>query len=157
MKILAIDPGFGRCGLAILEKENGRGKETLVFSECIETSSKDPFPERLAAVVAECERVITSEKPLRMSIERLYFATNQKTAMQVAEVRGALIALAARYELPVHEYTPMQVKAALGYGKADKKQVAKMLHLLVKIDKQIKHDDEYDAIAIGVTDFAHSR
>lgn len=157
MKVLAIDPGFGRCGIAILEKENGRSKETLIFSECIETSSKDPFPERLAAVVAECENVIIREKPDQMSIEKLYFATNQKTAMQVAEVRGALIALSARYELPIHEYTPMQVKSALGYGKADKKQVAKMLHMLVKIDKPIKHDDEYDAIAVGVTHLAHAR
>jgi crossover junction endodeoxyribonuclease RuvC len=155
MKVLAIDPGFGRCGVAVLEKENG--KERLIFSECIETSSKLPFPERLAAVVYECERVIEKEKPEQVSIEKLYFTTNQKTAMQVAEVRGALIALAAQHGLKVSEYTPMQVKAALGYGKADKKQIAKMLHLLVKIDKPIRHDDEYDAIAVGVTHLAHSR
>ncbi|MBI5470495.1 crossover junction endodeoxyribonuclease RuvC [Candidatus Kaiserbacteria bacterium] len=155
MRVLAIDPGFGRCGVAVVEKENG--KERLILSECIETSAKDTFPERLAEVCNACERVIIEAKPQYVAIEKLYFATNQKTAMQVAEVRGALIALAARYKLPVSEYTPMQVKSALGYGKADKKQMAKMIHLLVKIEKPIRYDDEYDAIAIGVTHLAHSR
>jgi len=155
MKVLAIDPGFGRCGVAVLEKENG--KERLIFSECIETSAKTPFPERLGAVISECERVIKKEKPDVIALEKLYFATNQKTAMQVAEVRGALIVLAFQQGLQVTEYTPMQVKAALGYGKADKKQVAKMLHMLVHIEKTIQHDDEYDAIAVGVTHLAHSR
>jgi crossover junction endodeoxyribonuclease RuvC len=133
------------------------GKERVLYSDCIETSAKTPFPERLAAVVSACRGVIQKELPEEMAIEKLYFATNQKTAMQVAEVRGALIALAAENSLPVSEYTPMQVKAALGYGKADKKQIAKMLHMLVKMDKPIRHDDEYDAIAIGVTHLAHRR
>lgn len=155
MRILAIDPGFGRCGIAILMKENANVR--VLYSDCIETSPKLLFPERLAAVVEECRRVIEKENPAQMAIEKLYFATNQKTAMQVAEVRGALISLASQQGLSVTEYTPMQVKAALGYGKADKKQIAKMLHMLVKIEKPIKYDDEYDAIAIGVTHLAHSR
>lgn len=155
MKILAIDPGYGRCGVAVVEKT--AGKERLLFSECIETSPKKTFPERLGEVISECERVLLREKPESVAIEKLYFATNQKTAMQVAEVRGAIISLATTHGLPVSEYTPMQVKAALGYGKADKKQVAKMLHMLVAIDKPIRHDDEYDAIAIGITHLAHIR
>lgn len=155
MRVLAIDPGFGRCGIAIVEKKSS--KETLVYSACIETSAKLPFPERLATVVAECERVLIEVKPQCVAIEKLYFSTNQKTAMQVAEVRGALISMATRHKLPVAEYTPMQVKSALGYGKADKKQIAKLVHLLVKIDKKITHDDEYDAIAVGLTHLARSR
>jgi crossover junction endodeoxyribonuclease RuvC len=90
-------------------------------------------------------------------MEKLYFSTNKKTAMQVAEVRGALLGMAGSLGMPVSEYTPMQVKAALGYGRADKRQVAKMLHLLVRIDKSIQHDDEYDAIAVGVAHLAHMR
>ncbi len=155
MRVIAIDPGYGRCGVAVLMKESG--KEHVLYSECIETSAELSFPERLAAVVAGCERVIHEETPTHMAIEKLYFATNQKTAMQVAEVRGALISLATQNGLHVSEYTPMQVKAALGYGRADKKQMAKMLHLLVKIDKPIQHDDEYDAIAVGVTHLARAR
>lgn len=155
MKVLAVDPGYGRCGVAVLKKENG--KEILIFSECIETSAKSTFPERLQEVISECARVMKEEKPQSVALEKLFFATNQKTAMQVAEVRGALISLASQNNLPVYEYTPMQVKSALGYGKADKKQVAKMLHMLVKIEKPIRHDDEYDAIAVGVTHLAHVR
>jgi crossover junction endodeoxyribonuclease RuvC len=155
MKILAIDPGYGRCGIAVLEKN--AGKERLIHSECVETSPQTDFPLRLAEVVAACARVLRMQKPDSVAIEKLYFEKNKKTAMQVAEVRGAIIALAAQEGVSVKEYTPMQVKAALGYGKADKKQVAKMLHMLVKIDKPIKHDDEYDAIAVGVTHLAHTK
>ena len=78
--------------------------------------------------------------------------------MQVAEVRGALIESATRFGVPVFEYTPGEVKmAAGGSGSADKTQVMKMLHALIKIEKEIKFDDEYDAIAIGVTHLARHR
>lgn len=156
MRIIGIDPGYGRCGIAVLEKTNG--KEILLFSQCVETSTALSFPERVGEVLAACTKAINDHSPVQMAIEKLFFAKNQKTAMQVAEVRGALMALATQHGLPVSEYTPMQVKsAAAGYGGADKKQVIKMLHALVKIDKEIEHDDEYDAIAIAVTHLAHMR
>ncbi len=156
MRVLAIDPGFGRCGVAVIEKEDG--KERLAYSDCIETSAKLPFPERLATVAEECVRLIKVYAPDAVAIEKVYFSNNQKTAMQVAEVRGALIGAASAAGVPVSEYTPGEVKsAAAGWGSADKTQVAKMIHLLVRIDKQIRHDDEYDAIAIGITHLARSR
>jgi crossover junction endodeoxyribonuclease RuvC len=155
MKVLSIDPGYGRCGVAVVMKENG--KERVLYSACIETSSTLSFVERLATVVETCERIILKEDLDGMVLEKLFFSTNQKTAMQISEVRGALISLSARHGLKLFEYTPMQVKSALGYGKADKKQVIKMIHMLVSIDKPIQHDDEYDAIAVGITHFAHSR
>ena len=156
MKVLAIDPGYGRCGVAVVEKSNG--KELLIHSACIETSAQSEFPERLGKVVGECARLIKDHAPDSMALEKLYLTNNQKTAMRVAEVRGALIALAAQSGIRVFEYTPGQVKsAAAGWGGADKTHVAKMLHVLLKIEKEIKHDDEYDAIAIGVTHLAHAR
>lgn len=156
MRVIAIDPGYGRCGVAIVEKEHG--KERWVYSECIETSAKTPFPERLAHVIAECERLIDAYEPHALALERLFFNSNQKTVMQVAEVRGALLQLANTHGLPSHEYTPAQVKSATtGYGKADKKQVTTMLRMLLGVTKDIRHDDEYDAIAVGLTHLAHSR
>lgn len=156
MKVLAIDPGYGRCGVAVVEK-NG-GKETLLYSACIETSAKMDFPARLAFVADECARLIKKHRPDCVAMEKLYFSTNQKTAMRVAEVRGALMGAASNAGIKVFEYTPGQVKsAAAGFGGADKKAVAKMLHALVKIEKPIKHDDEYDAIAIAITHLAHVR
>lgn len=156
MKVLGIDPGYGRCGVAIVEKIGGR--EAYIYSDCIETSSKDEFVDRLAAVADGCARLIREHSPDHMAMERLYFTNNQKTAMQVAEVRGALLNTATLAGIPVFEYTPGQIKSAsTGYGGADKAAVARMLHTLLKIDKKIKHDDEYDAIAIGVTHLAHTR
>jgi crossover junction endodeoxyribonuclease RuvC len=93
-----------------------------------------------------------------MAIEKLFFSGNQKTAMRVSEVRGALIQTATSHGVAVSEYTPAQIKnAAGGYGGADKKQVITMLHMLMKIDKDIKYDDEYDAIAVGITHLAMYR
>ncbi|MDB5187874.1 MAG: ruvC [Candidatus Kaiserbacteria bacterium] len=157
MKVLAIDPGYGRCGIAVVEK-NGGDRERVIYSNCIETSSKDAFPERLAAIVTECLHIFEEYGPDTFAIEKLFFTNNQKTAMQVAEVRGALIALAATRDIPVSEYTPMQVKSATaGWGGADKQQIIQTVRMLVHIEKEIKHDDEYDAIAIGITHLAHSR
>lgn len=156
MRVLAIDPGYGRCGVAVLDK-NG-GKETWVYSDCIETSSKAPFEERLTHVADECERLITKFKPDALAMEKLFFNSNQKTAMQVAEVRGAILHAAASAGIPIAEYTPGQIKSATtGFGKADKKQITQMLHMLLKIEKEVTLDDEYDAIAVGITHLAHSR
>ncbi|HEY4527036.1 MAG TPA: crossover junction endodeoxyribonuclease RuvC [Candidatus Paceibacterota bacterium] len=156
MKVLAIDPGYGLCGVAVVEKENGR--EQLLYSDCIETSGDDAFPERLAAVAAECARLLRLHAPDCMAIEKLFFAKNQKTAMHVAEVRGALIQIAAENDIPVFEYSPGEVKnATTGSGRADKQQIAAMVRLLVHMDKPIRHDDEYDAIAIGITHLARAQ
>ena len=154
--MLAIDPGYGRCGVAIVEKENGR--ERLLYSDCIETAGGDAFPERLAAVAAECARLLEEHAPDCMALEKLYFTKNQKTVMRVAEVRGALIQIAAENDIPVFEYGPGEVKSATtGSGRADKEQVASMLRLLIRIEKPIRHDDEYDAIAIGITHLARAK
>jgi len=156
MRTIAIDPGFGRCGVAIVEKSGAT--HTLVYSDCIETDSALPFPARLTAILNECSRLIASYAPQTMALEKLYFSNNQKTAMQVAEVRGALLGLAGMNKLSVFEYTPGEIKSALASsGRADKRQVAKMIHLLVKIEKQIRLDDEYDAIAVGITHLARTR
>lgn len=155
MKVLGIDPGYGRCGMALVERVGT--KDVLLYSVCVETSANSDFADRLRAVVEACEALIREYAPNCVAMEKLYFNVNQKTAMRVAEVRGALLSAAGGARIPVHEYTPGQVKsAAAGSGSADKKQIATMLHALVKIDKKIQHDDEYDAIAIGVTHLAHT-
>ena len=156
MKVLAIDPGYGRCGVAVLEK-NG-GKEALLYSACIETSAKADFAARLSEVANECARLMRKYLPDAVALEKLYFSGNQKTAMRVAEVRGALIQAASNERLAVFEYGPGEVKSAVASsGRADKQQVAKMLHALLRLEKKIAHDDEYDAIAIGVTHLARIR
>lgn len=157
MKVLGIDPGFGRCGVAVVEK-NGGGREVLLYSDCIETPASSEFTVRLRQVADECSRLIREHMPDYVALEKLYFSNNQKTAMRVAEVRGALIQAASSYGVDVAEYTPGEVKsAAAGWGGADKQAVATMLRALIKIEKTIKHDDEYDAIAIAITHLARTR
>jgi len=153
MKIIAVDPGYERLGVAILEKENG--KEILLFSECFKTSAKLTHSERLNLIGKELGEVIKKYKPEALAIETLFFAKNQKSAMQVAEARGVIMYEGKRNNLEIFEYSPMAVKIAVtGYGKSDKIQVTEMVKKLIKITKPIKHDDEYDAIAIGLTFFA---
>lgn len=156
MKVLGIDPGFGRCGVAVVEKN--AGKEVLLYSDCVETSASADFAARLARVADECARLIREYGPDCVALEKLYFSTNQKTAMRVAEVRGALIRVASGAGLKIYEYTPSEVKSAVASsGRADKKQVAAMLRMLLHVGKKIKHDDEYDAIAIALTHLARVR
>ncbi len=156
MKVLAIDPGYDRCGVAILERT--RAGDILLYSDCITTSARSPFATRLGGIGKRVGVLIKKFKPSSLAIENLYFNTNQKTAMRVAEVRGALIYIATISKLPVYEYTPPQVKSAVaGWGRADKKQMMAMLPKLIRIDKKIQHDDEYDAIALGITHLASVR
>ncbi len=157
MKVLAIDPGYGRCGLAVLER-GASGKDILIHSDCIETSATMDFPERLNTVAQACATLLEQHSPDAVAMEKLYFSNNQKTAMRVAEVRGAILAIAGAAGVAVTEYTPGEVKSATtGYGSADKKAIAQMVRVLVKIDKVIRLDDEYDAIAIGITHLASAR
>lgn len=156
MKVLGIDPGYGRCGMAVVEREDG--KDVLLFSDCVETKPADEFARRLSDIVGKCSKLIGTYEPDALAIEKLFFNANQKTAMRVAEARGALIECATERGVEVFEYTPAQIKSATsGFGRADKKQIASMLRLLIKIDKHIRHDDEYDAIAIAIAHLSLSR
>ena len=155
MRVLAIDPGYERLGLAVLEKKSG-GKEQLIFSECFQTPKTSLFPDRLHAVGVELCKITKEYSPDAIAIESLFFTNNQKTAMHVAEVRGVIMYEAMNHSLKFAEYTPAQIKIAVtGDGHADKKQIFSMVPRLVKINKEIKFDDEYDAIAIGITYLAN--
>ena len=152
MKTIAIDPGFERLGIAVLDGDASR--PNIHYSACFKTSPKDPFEKRLSQVGKEILRVIKKYKPETLAIETLFFTTNQKTVMRVAEVRGAIIYLASSNNLSIFEYTPLQIKIAVtGYGRADKKQVISMVARISSLKKKAL-DDEYDAIAIGITHLA---
>ena len=155
MKILGIDPGFERLGVAVLEKNKGEKKEKILFSECFKTLASESAEERLKQIGQEIENLIKKYKPEAMGIENLFFKNNAKTAMKVSEARGVMLYEAAKNNLKVMEFTPLQIKVAVtGYGKSDKDQVTEMVKKLIKIKEPIKYDDEYDAIAVGLTYFA---
>ena len=157
MRIISIDPGYERVGIAIIEKEEGQ-KENLIYSNCFKTSAKLPLTERLFLIGQEIDKTIKEYGAETLAIETLFFTNNQKTVMGVSEARGVIMYQAMLNKIPVFEYTPLQIKIAVtGYGKSDKKQVTDMVTRLIKIEKQIKHDDEYDAIAVGLTHLASHR
>lgn len=154
MKVLAVDPGFERLGVAIVEKENG-GPESVVHSACIQTSVQEVFPERLRILGEAVRSLIHTHAPEALAIETLLFNTNRATAMPVAAARGVVLYEAARSGLSVFEYSPAQIKVAVaGYGKAPKHQVADMVRALVSLDERARLDDEIDAIAVGLTHLA---
>ena len=150
MKVLAIDPGYGRIGFAVLLKDSGRTH--LLFSECFETGKEVVFEERLAQVGDRVRNIIQTHQPFCVAIERLFFSKNKKTALQTAEVRGVCIYAAKDHDLAVAEYTPNQIKNAItGNSNAAKQDVVRMVSRLISLDDKKRHDDEYDAIAIGIT------
>lgn len=150
-RCLAIDPGFDRMGVAVMEDDS------LLYSMCIETDKKSPHSERLYQIGTEIGKVIKKWKPDSLAIEALFFNKNTSSAIGVAEARGVILYEAARAGLPVYEYSPQAIKIAVtGYGKADKQQVENMSRRLVKIPEQESKrlDDELDAIAVGITHLA---
>lgn len=154
MKVLAIDPGYDRFGLAILEKLGN--KEVVVYSTCIETDKKSSQAERLTQIGLELENILKKHKPQKLVIEKLFFSVNKKTALGVAEVRGVALFLAQKNGLQIYEFHPADVKIAItGNGKADKKAIYFMAKRLVTLPDRKMQDDEIDAICLGITLFAH--
>ncbi len=151
MKILALDPGYDRCGIAVIERTE-QGRDTLLDSGCFTTDKTAVFEKRVYEIAKEFRIWIQDHTPDVCVLETLFFTTNQKTAMHVAEARGALLLVATESGVPIHEFTPKQVKVAVtGDGNASKEQVMYMIPKLIPIQKNIRYDDEYDAIAVGIT------
>ena len=149
MRILAIDPGFDRMGIAVLEGDPS--KPQLVWSDCV-TPPKGTTAERLAVISRAVSSAIGAHAPDALALETLFFSTNVKTAIGVAEARGAVLAAAGLAGLAVIECSPQTVKLAVtGHGAADKASIARMVPKLVALPPKPKRlDDELDAIALGI-------
>jgi crossover junction endodeoxyribonuclease RuvC len=156
MKILAFDPGYDRLGAAVLEHTDG--KEALLFSECIITDKNSDLSDRILDLGTQVIKLIEKYSPDAVAMETLFFNKNIKTAIGVAQARGAVLFLAKQSGCPVYEYGPQEIKIAVtGYGKSDKAAVIDMVKRLVKNAPEKAHDDEYDAIAVGITALSHNR
>ena len=156
IKVLAIDTGFDRLGIAILDKINNR--DNLIYSECFETKRKDKIQQRLLEINNYLEGIIQKYNPNTVVCESLFVFKNHKTVISVAGVRGIILYLCGKYNIEFVEYTPIQIKSAVtGDGRADKKQVEFMVRNIFKSNlfKDKILDDEMDAIAIGITGLAY--
>jgi crossover junction endodeoxyribonuclease RuvC len=155
-RIIAIDPGYDRMGVAVLEKKDG--KEILVHSECVETSKKLIEQKRLHILGIAFESLLKKYKPSEVALEKLFFANNRTTGIGVAHVNGIIKYLSEKYTLPLSEYTPTEVKVAVtSSGRAEKRDVAFMVSKLLVLPPKKRLDDELDAIAVGLTHLSHRK
>lgn len=148
MRILGVDPGIALTGVGIVDAV-GHGK--FVHCDAVRTKSDLPHAERLNKLYDSVRQLIDRYEPDVLAIERLFFNKNSRSAMAVAEARGVVVLAAARAGLPVHEFTPLQVKSAVtGQGRADKAQVGYMVKMLLKLSEVPRPDDVTDALAVAL-------
>ena len=149
MKILGIDPGMAIVGYGLIESKNGVIK--LLTSGSIQTNKESGDSKRLFEIFNDLSSVVEACAPDCASVENLFFFKNQKTVIPVAEARGVILTVLEKYNIPVYSYTPMEVKQVLtGYGRADKKEVERMVKISLNRDELPKLDDTVDAIAIAI-------
>jgi len=149
MKILGIDPGMAIVGYSLIEFD-GRDT-TLLSSGSIQTKKGDRESARLLEIYNDMHTITEQLKPDVAAIEKLFFVHNQTTVMPVAHARGVILTVLEQFNIPVFEYTPMEVKKVLtGFGKADKKEVEQMVKISLNTDTLPKLDDTVDSIAIAI-------
>lgn len=155
MLILGIDPGLARTGWGIVKKTNQT--VTPVDYGCFTTKTGTKEEKRLLILYEKLIKLFKRYKPDALALEKIFFATNAKTAFMIGQARGVILLAAGTEKLAVSSYTPLQIKLAVtGYGKAEKMQIQKMIKSILKLPKIPKPDDAADALAVALTDcFTH--
>jgi len=149
MVILGIDPGTATTGYGVLKSDKGELK--AIDYGCISTGSKLAMPERLYLIAGDLKRIIKKHKPQAMAVEELFFFKNAKTAITVGQSRGVVLFVGKNQGLDIFEYTPLQVKqAVVGYGRADKNQIQKMVKAILGLKSAPRPDDAADALAVAI-------
>ena len=143
--ILGIDPGTTTVGFAVIFLE--KNQRTILTYGVIHTTPKAPQTEKLVIIMNDLNDILEKYQVTHAAVEKLYFTTNLKTGIEVAQSRGVILATIAQRGIPVGEYTPLQVKKALcGNGKAVKKQIGRAVQLLFKLESVPTPDDAADAL-----------
>lgn len=149
MIILGIDPGTATTGYGVVKKQS-RDIQCVAYGS-IETSKTKSASSRLVAIEKELQKILVKYKPNAVAVERLYFFKNLKTALPVSEARGVILLAIAKKNLPLFELTPLQAKMAItGYGRAEKKQVQRMVKEILRLKEIPKPDDASDALAMAI-------
>lgn len=150
-RILGIDPGTARLGYALIDFNERDGTQTIVDCGIIQTHKDQSDATRLVEMRKDLDSIIDRYKPEVVSIEKLFFFKNLKTIIPVAQARGVVLELAASKQIPIYEYTPLEMKQIItGHGMAKKSLVSKVIHESFKLKKQISPDDAVDAIGIAL-------
>ncbi|MBN1570416.1 MAG: crossover junction endodeoxyribonuclease RuvC [Acidobacteria bacterium] len=149
MRILGIDPGSGSTGYGIIDTDGSRHRSILYGA--IKTNPKKPFHERLLKIYTDLNDILSREKADVMAIEEVFHATNVQSALRLGHARGIALLVAARRNMDVYEYSPLEIKSAVvGYGRAEKTQVQTMVRLILNLPEIPSPDDAADALAIAI-------
>ena len=149
MKIFGIDCGSQRTGYGVIETD-GRRHRALDFG-VIRMHSASPFPKRLKKIYGELDALVAEHKPDAVAIEEAFYAVNAQTFLKLAQVRGVALLLAAQADLPIGEYSPLEIKkSVVGFGRAQKKQVQMMVSSLLGLKEPVRSEDAADALAVAI-------
>lgn len=149
MRVLGIDCGTERTGYGVISSDGGEHR-AIAFG-VIRTSPREPLPGRLARIASELRVLIQTHRPEAAAVEQVFHAVNVKTALKLAHVRGVALLAVAEANLPLGEYSPLEIKTSVvGYGRAEKHQVQLMVRSLLGLDEPIESEDAADALAVAI-------
>ena len=149
LRIIGIDPGYAIVGYGVVDYLANRFAPVNFGAIC--TPAGMGFSERLELIYRELDALLARFSPQAMAVEKLFFTTNQKTAIDVAQARGVILLCARLHGVEIAEYTPLQVKSSVvGYGKAEKLQVMQMTKSILGLSRTPKPDDTADALAVAI-------
>jgi crossover junction endodeoxyribonuclease RuvC len=150
-RVLGIDPGTGICGFGVIQYVTHR-QPRMITAGVITTPAHTPLADRLLDIYDSLNQIIDETHPNEVSIEKLYFNQNITTGITVAEARGVCILVARQRNLPIAEYTPLQIKQTMtGYGRAKKKEMQEAVRVYLNMEQVVKPDDAADALAAAIT------
>jgi crossover junction endodeoxyribonuclease RuvC len=149
MRVLGIDPSLKSTGFGIVESQE-QNLQAVVYG-IIKTSESQPFPQRLNEIRLELEKIILNYSPDEVAIENPFYARNVRTAISLGQVRGAVLVAVASSQVPLFEYSALEIKKAVtGYGQAEKDQVQRMVKILLNLEDEHMPFDASDALAAAI-------
>ncbi len=149
MRVLGIDCGTERTGWGVITTD-GRTHRVLGHG-VIRTSAREPLEHRLRSIAAALRAILTEHQPDEAAVEEVFYSQNVKTALKLAHVRGVALLAIAEAQVSLGEYSPLEVKSSVvGYGRAEKQQVARMVRILTGLDEAMATEDVSDALAVAI-------
>jgi crossover junction endodeoxyribonuclease RuvC len=149
VRILGIDCGIERTGWGAIESD-GRNHRVLGHG-VIRTRTRQPFCDRLAVIAAGLRALLLEHRPDAAAVEEVFYSLNVNTALKLAHVRGVALLAIAEAGITLGEYSPLEVKTSVvGYGRAEKQQVQRMVRILAGLEGVIETDDASDALAVAI-------
>jgi crossover junction endodeoxyribonuclease RuvC len=149
VRVLGIDCGTERTGWGVISSD-GRSHQVIAHG-LIRTSARDPLEVRLREIAAALRAILEQHKPDAAAVEEVFFSQNVKTALKLAHVRGVALLAAAEARVALGEYSPLEVKTSVvGYGRAEKHQVGRMVRILTGLEQEMESEDVSDALAVAI-------